>query len=407
MTAPNFGSPTTALCRLLAYAGLTLALMPVQLAAVALRRPLRKRLPQWYHRRTCRILGIEIESRGRPSDRHPTLFAANHVSYLDIEVLGSLLKASFVAKAEVATWPFFAWLAKLQETVFVERRSRRAADHRDAMSRRLEAGDDLILFAEGTSGDGNGVLFIKTYGCQMNVYDSRAHGGRAGAARLRPGRRRGRRRLVVLNTCHIREKAAEKVFSELGRLRALKREPRRRGRDMLLGVAGCVAQAEGEEILRRAPFVDMVFGPQTYHRLPEWSPGRRGAGARGAVLDTDPSLPGAEVRPPARENAAARPGGLPHGAGRLRQVLHLLRRALHPRRGVLAPGGGGPRRGAAPGGARGARDHPARPERQRLPRRGAGRRGLVAGPADPRLAEIEGSRASATPPRTRATWTTT
>jgi lyso-ornithine lipid O-acyltransferase len=174
MTAPNFGSPTTALCRLLAYAGLTLALMPVQLAAVALRRPLRKRLPQWYHRRTCRILGIEIESRGRPSDRHPTLFAANHVSYLDIEVLGSLLKASFVAKAEVATWPFFAWLAKLQETVFVERRSRRAADHRDAMSRRLEAGDDLILFAEGTSGDGNGVLAFKS--SLFSVAEQRPHG---------------------------------------------------------------------------------------------------------------------------------------------------------------------------------------------------------------------------------------
>src|SRR3546814_3312535 len=89
--------------------------MPVQLLAVAWQWPLRKRLPFWYHRRTCRLLGIEIERHGQPSGRHPTLYVANHVSYLDIEVLGALLKASFVAKAEVATWPFFAWLARSEE----------------------------------------------------------------------------------------------------------------------------------------------------------------------------------------------------------------------------------------------------------------------------------------------------
>jgi 1-acyl-sn-glycerol-3-phosphate acyltransferase len=173
MTAPNFGSPTTALCRLVAYAGLTLALMPIQLLAVILRSPLRKRLPQWYHRRTCRILGIQIERLGRPSKRHPTLFVSNHISYFDIEVLGSILKASFVAKAEVATWPFFAWLARLQETVFVERRARRAADHRDEMTRRLEAGDDLILFAEGTSGDGTSIHSFKS--ALFSVAERRPH----------------------------------------------------------------------------------------------------------------------------------------------------------------------------------------------------------------------------------------
>lgn len=162
MTAPNFGSPTTALCRLLAYAGLTFALMPVQLLAVVCRWPLRRRLPRWYHRRVCRLLGIRIERRGQPSTVHPTLYVANHVSYLDIEVLGALLEVSFVAKAEVATWPFFSWLAKLQETVFVERRVRQSAQHRDAMGQRLEAGDDLVLFPEGTSGDGNTVLPFKS-----------------------------------------------------------------------------------------------------------------------------------------------------------------------------------------------------------------------------------------------------
>lgn len=174
MTAPNFGSPTTALCRLLAYAGLTLVLMPIQLLAVRFGWPLRKRLPQWYHRRTCRILGIQLEQQGRPSRRHPTLYVANHVSYLDIEVLGAILKASFVAKAEVATWPFFSWLAKLQETVFVERRANRAAVHRDEMASRLEAGDDLILFAEGTSGDGNEVLPFKS--ALFSVAERRPHG---------------------------------------------------------------------------------------------------------------------------------------------------------------------------------------------------------------------------------------
>lgn len=162
MAAPNFGSPITAIGRLLVYFSLTAVLMPVQFLAVALRLPLRKSLPHWYHRRSCRILGIRIQTRGEISDRHPTLFVANHVSYFDIEVLGALARISFVAKAEVATWPFFSWLARLQETVFVERRVQRTAEHRDQITRRLEAGDDLVLFAEGTSGDGNGILPFKS-----------------------------------------------------------------------------------------------------------------------------------------------------------------------------------------------------------------------------------------------------
>ncbi len=91
--------------------------------------------------------------------------------------------------------------------------------------------------------------------------------------------------MVILNTCHIREKAAEKMFSELGRLRAVKEARERGGERVILAVAGCVAQAEGAEILRRAPYVDMVFGPQTYHRLPEMV--ARAWRGSGAVLDTD------------------------------------------------------------------------------------------------------------------------
>ncbi len=108
-------------------------------------------------------------------------------------------------------------------------------------------------------------LFIKTYGCQMNAYDS----GRIAdlLAPLGYGAAEGPEDadMVVLNTCHIREKAAEKVYSELGTLRALKEEKK----DMLIAVAGCVAQAEGELMLKRAPVIDLLVGPQTYHRLPE------------------------------------------------------------------------------------------------------------------------------------------
>src|SRR3984893_14772871 len=107
-------------------------------------------------------------------------------------------------------------------------------------------------------------LYIKTYGCQMNVYDSARMADALAPLGYAPTDAPEDADLVVLNSCHIREKAAEKIFSELGRLRPLKtRKP------VILAVAGCVAQAEGAEILARAPYVDIVLGPQSYHRLPE------------------------------------------------------------------------------------------------------------------------------------------
>src|SRR5690606_16587452 len=112
-------------------------------------------------------------------------------------------------------------------------------------------------------------LFIKTYGCQMNVYDSDRMSDALAPHGYETTLDMATADLVLLNTCHIREKASEKVFSELGRLKELQSERRAVGGDMLIGVAGCVAQAEGEEIARRAPVVDMVFGPQSYHRLPD------------------------------------------------------------------------------------------------------------------------------------------
>lgn len=112
-------------------------------------------------------------------------------------------------------------------------------------------------------------VFVKTYGCQMNVYDSQRMTDALAADGYAETNVIEDADLVLLNTCHIREKAAEKVYSELGRIRELKNEKAAEGREMLIGVAGCVAQAEGREIIRRAPAVDLVIGPQTYHRLPD------------------------------------------------------------------------------------------------------------------------------------------
>ena len=130
-------------------------------------------------------------------------------------------------------------------------------------------------------------LFIKTYGCQMNVYDSdRMTDVLAPLGYVPTGTADGAD-MVILNTCHIREKASEKVFSELGRLRMMKDRARdQQGRDVTIAVAGCVAQAEGEEITRRAPWVDIVVGPQTYHRLPELVT-KADPAARNRVIDTE------------------------------------------------------------------------------------------------------------------------
>jgi len=112
-------------------------------------------------------------------------------------------------------------------------------------------------------------VFVRTYGCQMNVYDSERMTDALAADGYVPVEAPESADLIILNTCHIREKAAEKVYSELGRLRRLKEAREREGGRLMLGIAGCVAQAEGAEIVRRAPEVDLVVGPQSYQRLPE------------------------------------------------------------------------------------------------------------------------------------------
>nr|WP_316651934.1 tRNA (N6-isopentenyl adenosine(37)-C2)-methylthiotransferase MiaB [uncultured Gellertiella sp.] len=150
-------------------------------------------------------------------------------------------------------------------------------------------------------------VFIKTYGCQMNVYDS----DRMSDALSRDGYvttgEMQEADLILLNTCHIREKAAEKVYSALGRLRDMKKTRASQGRQLMIGVTGCVAQAEGAEILRRAPAVDVVIGPQTYHRLPE-ALKRAKAGER--VVDTDYALEDKFAHLPQAEKAKTRQRGV-------------------------------------------------------------------------------------------------
>ena len=126
-------------------------------------------------------------------------------------------------------------------------------------------------------------LFVKSFGCQMNVYDSHRMADTLAPEGFVETDAPEGADLVILNTCHIREKAAEKMYSELGRMRKLKQEAAHEGRKVLIAVAGCVAQAEGQEIIRRAPAVDLVVGPQSYHRLPHLV--ARAAGER--IVDTE------------------------------------------------------------------------------------------------------------------------
>ncbi|RFZ88683.1 tRNA (N6-isopentenyl adenosine(37)-C2)-methylthiotransferase MiaB [Shinella sp. WSJ-2] len=150
-------------------------------------------------------------------------------------------------------------------------------------------------------------VFVKTYGCQMNVYDSERMTDALSKDGYQATDVLEEADLVLLNTCHIREKAAEKVYSELGRLRDMKRARAKDGRDMVIGVTGCVAQAEGKEILRRAPAVDLVVGPQTYHRLPEAL--RRAKGGE-RVVETDYAIEDKFEHLPAPEKAKTRARGV-------------------------------------------------------------------------------------------------
>ena len=168
------GSPTLRAWRLLIYLSFTFLLMPVQALGLLIGARWTTTFPRFYHRRCCRLLGLRVRRIGQPTMARPALFAANHVSYIDITVLGSLIAGSFIAKTEVSGWPLFGWLAALQRSVFIDRRVRSTARQRDEIARRLAAGEALMLFPEGTSGDGNRVLPFKS--ALFGVADHRAGG---------------------------------------------------------------------------------------------------------------------------------------------------------------------------------------------------------------------------------------
>ena len=151
-----------ALWCLTAVAALTLSLLPLQLVFLLLRLPLATTLPGRYHRGVGRILGLDVRVLGTRAAAGSVLYVVNHSSWLDIVVLSTVLPGRFVAKKEVARWPIVGILAWLQRTVFVARERRDVGRHRDQMVAYLEAGDSLILFPEGTSSDGMGVLGFKS-----------------------------------------------------------------------------------------------------------------------------------------------------------------------------------------------------------------------------------------------------
>ena len=145
------------------FFGFTFPLMPLQLLFLWTGSRYARTFPHWYHRQVCRIVGIRLHIDGGVARERSVLLISNHVSWLDITVLSAVAPVSFVAKQEVAFWPFVSWLAKLQRSVFVDRTRRsEVTDKANEILTRLEDGDHIVLFAEGTSSDGNSVVPFKT-----------------------------------------------------------------------------------------------------------------------------------------------------------------------------------------------------------------------------------------------------
>lgn len=159
----RISAPLRAIGILTSFLALTFSCMPIQLVLLKVAPKQARRFPHWYHRRVCRLLGIRFQVEGDIERPGPVLLVSNHVSWLDIPVLSALAPVSFVAKSEVGRWPFVSWLAKLQRTVFIDRTRRSDVGNvSNQMRDRLANGDTLVLFAEGTSTDGNRVLPFKS-----------------------------------------------------------------------------------------------------------------------------------------------------------------------------------------------------------------------------------------------------
>jgi 1-acyl-sn-glycerol-3-phosphate acyltransferase len=148
---------------LAAFFAFTFPLMPLQLLFLWTGSRYARTFPHWYHRQVCRIVGIKLHVDGNIARDHGVLLISNHVSWIDITVLSAVAPVSFVAKQEVSTWPFVSWLAKLQRSVFVDRnRKSEVTGKANEILERLKSGDHVVLFAEGTSSDGNSVVPFKT-----------------------------------------------------------------------------------------------------------------------------------------------------------------------------------------------------------------------------------------------------
>lgn len=148
---------------ILALVTLTLVLLPFQLIGLAFGLSWQRRIPQLYHRLLCAIVGVRIRQVGRITRQTPVLILANHASWLDICVISAVAPVVFIAKSEVASWPLFGWLARLQRTVFIDRERRhKTGEATEEIAGRLLGGDAVVLFAEGTSGDGTRILPFKS-----------------------------------------------------------------------------------------------------------------------------------------------------------------------------------------------------------------------------------------------------
>jgi 1-acyl-sn-glycerol-3-phosphate acyltransferase len=149
--------------RLFVLALVGLVVIPLQILALRFHWPIRHTVPIWFHRAFLRLFGVRVVERGGPPAEVATLVLSNHVSWLDIPVIGSLHPLSFIAKTEVETWPVIGFLSRLQRSVFIDRQRRKATQEvNDALAHRLGRGDVIVLFAEGTTGDGNRLLQFRS-----------------------------------------------------------------------------------------------------------------------------------------------------------------------------------------------------------------------------------------------------
>ena len=150
------------LVRLIIFFVFTLSLLPFQVIIIFFLKKFVYIIPKFYHIICCKILGIKIKKTGKISDSKPTFFVSNHASYLDIIILSSLFKSSFLAKKEISSWPLFGILAKLQNTVFIDRKIGSIKEQENLIINHLKSKNNLVIFPEGTSSNGNQVLPFKS-----------------------------------------------------------------------------------------------------------------------------------------------------------------------------------------------------------------------------------------------------